>query len=494
MKTFWRATGICAETRCQVCRISHLGCFIVADMFMRVQEKILAIAATSIRTQVLTLAIMLIVLVSITATLTEPLLYGRQSNDIRTGIFLGKALAVTQQYEASDTSDARKDVLARVAGDGLSVQMVSLPPADNGDSKLQYVIRSEADIVAAAHRLNRFDPLGMIMGLNSAFSTEKDIVFAVSETSALSFRYKSPSGSRWTLAPFASGILKIVIPLGIMAYVSSMLIMKPLERIAAAAKRQTIRDETTTEPFAVEGPAEIRSLAESLNAMRERIQRMAIDRTQILRSVSHDLRTPLTRLRMRAERCEQVLLKERMLRDIDLLASMLNETLQFLNNKPEIAVKVDLSSLLETIVSDFADTGIVVHFEAPPRLVAICKPQGMTRAISNLIDNASRYATRIDLRLEEGGRDGARILVIDNGPGIPDTLKAHVLEPMFKADPARQSPLGKAAGFGLGLTIAKGIVEVGHNGRLTLRDTIPTGLTVDIEFASLADTPLTGGV
>jgi signal transduction histidine kinase len=461
---------------------------------MRVQENILTIAAASIRTQVLMLAIMLIVLVSVTATLTEPLLYGRQSKDIQTGMLLGRALAITQRYAHSDTPALRSDVLTGAAEDGLSVQPVSLSLEDTGNPKLGSIIRSESDIVAVAQRLNRFDPLGVIMARADALATETDVVFALSATSALSFRYSFPSASRWTLAPFASGLLKIVIPLGIMAYASSMLIMKPLERIAAAAERQTIRDETATEPFAVEGPAEIRSLAESLNTMRARIQRMAIDRTQILRSVSHDLRTPLTRLRMRAEKCEQGHLKERMLRDIDLLASMLNETLQFLNNKPEAAVKIDLSSLFGTIVSDFADTGIVVHFEPPPRLVVVCKPQGMTRAISNLIDNASRYASRIDLRLEKTARDGARILVIDNGPGVPDMLKAQVLEPMFKVDEARQSSSGKAAGFGLGLTIAKGIVEVGHNGRLTLRDGQPNGLIVDIELASMADAPLTRNV
>jgi signal transduction histidine kinase len=258
-------------------------------------------------------------------------------------------------------------------------------------------------------------------------------------------------------------------------------ITAPLIEFTAAARRVSL-DDTLKEPFTAEGASEIRSLGESLNAMRDRIGKMAEDRTSMLKALGHDLRTPLTRLRMRTERLDETELRRQMLLDIGAISAMIKETMVFLNDPSkadEPSRKVDLSSLLQTIAADYSDVGVSVSFDGPRRLVQTCKPQALTRAISNLIDNAARYASCIDLALCQDDGPGIAIEIRDNGPGLSDTLKKKVMEPFYKADAART--VGARGGFGLGLPIASGIVRA-HGGILSLRDNAPGGLVVHISL------------
>jgi signal transduction histidine kinase len=204
----------------------------------------------------------------------------------------------------------------------------------------------------------------------------------------------------------------------------------------------------------------------------------------MLSGVGHDLRTPLTRLRMRAERSGEPELRSLMLTDIATLSFMIDECLAYFKDAStaEADRKVDISSLLQTIATDFSDMGIDVSFTGPRRLAFICKPQALTRAITNLVDNASRYAKQVEIDLRESDDGGIKISVGDNGPGLTDEAKAKVLEPFFKVDKSRQISAKGGSGLGLGLPIAKGIVTKAHNGQLTLLDRKPTGLVVVIDL------------
>jgi signal transduction histidine kinase len=433
--------------------------------------------AASIRKQILLLAILLVVLVSLVAMISEPFIYGRHDKGIEIGLFAGRAELIVSQFERAQSIADEDAILQIAASDGLSVQRLSSREVAGRGG----IVEASDDLLATTRAA--IDPgfLHSIVDLVTGRPAPSLLIVRVDADRALAIDLPDFPKYLWLAPAVASGLLKIIIPLAILAYFSSWLITRPLERIAEAAKRESVLDETWAEPFEVEGASEIRSLANSLNLMRARIQHMAVDRTRVLRAVSHDLRTPLTRLRMRAERCEQADLKDLMLRDIATLGAMIDESLAFLNNTPEEARKVDLSSLLQTVSSDFSDTGNNVVFDGPRRLVFVCKPQGITRAISNLVSNSSRYAKQIAIGLEATDAGGVKITVKDDGPGLSDELKKRVIEPFFKADEARQ--IGAAGGgFGLGLPITKGVVEKGHNGTFTLLDNKPTGLMVEIEL------------
>lgn len=259
-------------------------------------------------------------------------------------------------------------------------------------------------------------------------------------------------------------------------------ITRPLRRISDAASKSDIVG--SGQIFDESGPVEIASLARALNGMRSRIRMMVDTRTRMLRGISHDLRTPLTRLRLRADTMREGTvqdgaLREDMLSDIDRIDSLLTESLNYLRDDyaTEGIVRTDVASILQTVCSDFSDVGFNVYYSGPNRLIANCKPLSITRAVTNLCDNAMKFAGEACVELADLGQD-LSITVIDNGPGVPEHLHARLFEPFFKADDARTS---QKAGFGLGLSIVADIVEA-HHGQIELLSRQPHGLQVRIRF------------
>ncbi|EJB05434.1 signal transduction histidine kinase [Rhizobium leguminosarum bv. trifolii WSM597] len=441
----------------------------------------------SIQSQILTLATFLVVLVSVVATATEPFIYGRHDRGFQNGLFAARAAMITEQFAEARSAQDEVIVLNKAAALGIEVEKLDQPPAGKQQivSPSELVARLDAmladNIFVAFHRF--------VMGQ----SHPDALAVRIDDKRALVFQLPIFPGYLWFAPAAASGFLKIVIPLVLLAYFSSRLITKPLRRFAAAAKRASAEG-SLEKPFEPDGAAEIRSLAESLNVMSDRIQSMSEDRTRMLSGVGHDLRTPLTRLRMRAERSAEPELRRLMLADITTLNFMIDECLAYFKDPSVMATdrKVDISSLLQTIATDFADTGIDVRFTGPRRLAFVCKPQALTRAITNLVENASRHATQVEIDLQSRGDGGIRIRVSDNGPGLTDELKAKVLEPFFKADKSRQIGATGGSGLGLGLPIAKGIVTRGHNGELTLLDGKPSGLVVVIDLPAIQATQSDG--
>ncbi|OBZ92700.1 histidine kinase [Pararhizobium polonicum] len=434
----------------------------------------------SIQKQILILATVLVVLVSVIAMVSEPFIYGRNDRDFRNGLFAGQAEMVLDHFREAASTQEEDAVLS--AAVRLGVRVEKLAPGNAAAAREKII--SSSDLVERIKSLLASSILTSIRDTLAREPKADFLVVRVDAERALIFHMPVFPPRLWLAPAVASGLLKIVIPLLLLAVFSSWLITDPLTRFATAAKRVSA-DDNTDEPFEAEGASEIRSLAESLNVMRNRIQKMARDRTMVLSSVGHDLRTPLTRLRMRAERSGDPELRRLMLADIETLVSMIDGCLAYFNDPSEGETdrKVDLSSLLQTIASDFSDTGVNVAYSGPRRLAYVCKPQALTRALTNLIDNASRYATQIDLILRHRDDGGVQIRVADNGPGLTDELKAKVLEPFFKADESRQ--IGLKGGFGLGLPIAQGIIKKAHRGQFALLDGEPNGLVIAIDLPAV---------
>jgi signal transduction histidine kinase len=257
-------------------------------------------------------------------------------------------------------------------------------------------------------------------------------------------------------------------------------IIRPLSSVAAAA--HSFGRSTPDRAIVPRGgPREITQVAAALEEMRVRVRALLDDRTRMLAAISHDLRTPLTRLRLRAERVADQDLSEGMLREIALVTRMLDETLDYLREdvRSERASRIDLPSVLQTVCTEFADIGHDVCYEGPARLAWSCRPQVLTRAISNVVDNAVKHGSAVTVALRAHADGALELDVADDGPGIPAALRDKVFDPFFKGDGARQS--GGRNGFGLGLSIARDVIK-GHGGSIDLIDRVPRGLIVRISL------------
>jgi signal transduction histidine kinase len=260
----------------------------------------------------------------------------------------------------------------------------------------------------------------------------------------------------------------------------------PLTRFTEAAERFTLG--RADKPLPERGPREIVRAAQAFNRMRERIQGMVKERAHMLAAVSHDLRTPITRLRLRAEEIEQPLLKKQVIRDLDTMRSMVHAALSFLRGQASRGKhdRIDLPSLIQTVCDDCADTGREVIFEGASHLYVNGDSDQLARAITNLIENGLKFGTAVAVTLSPRQDRAVEINVRDDGPGIPDGEKHRVLEPFYRRDHARG--LNSHDSFGLGLSISQVIAEA-HGGSLSLHDAEPTGLIARLTLPLAASEP-----
>lgn len=279
-------------------------------------------------------------------------------------------------------------------------------------------------------------------------------------------------------SPWMTTLLFAVISVGLLSLWAARALTAPLSSFASAAESFSLNGGAA--PLPERGPAEIRSVARALNRMRERITALIDDRTRMLAAISHDLRTPITRMRLRFEFIADDAHRDRMLRDLDQMRSMLESVLSFLRNdsRLEAMTLVDIATSLQLVADQFADMGHKVEYDGPAHLMVTVRPDDLQRSITNLVENAVRFGAKVTIRLNVAS-DAVTIDVEDDGPGISDARKEFMLEPFVRGDDARN--MDEAAGFGLGLSIARAIV-LAHGGELSLHDRQPNGLVVRIRL------------
>jgi len=262
---------------------------------------------------------------------------------------------------------------------------------------------------------------------------------------------------------------------GLWAWLTWM-VSAPLMRVARAAEQVGL--DVAAPPLAEQGPAQLKRVIRALNEMQVRLQRLLSDRTRMLGAISHDLRTPLTRLRLRIETDRAATEKTKMLADIETMEAMLSSALAFVRGIEEVEASdsVDLDSLLQTVCDGVADLGYEVSYSGLPRCRYPCKPQALQRALTNIVVNAARYGRRASVQLSRLPEAGFLVRVEDEGPGIPPAEKTKVFEPFYRLPPAQELD---SQGMGLGLTIARSII-LAHGGTIELNDRAPHGLSVQI--------------
>ncbi|WLH33103.1 ATP-binding protein [Pseudomonas sp. FP2196] len=276
--------------------------------------------------------------------------------------------------------------------------------------------------------------------------------------------------------------IAIIIALGLIAtvlvaWLATRQLAKPLQRFASAARR--FGGDLRAPPIKIEGPDEIRQAIIAFNTMQAQIQHYIGERTHMLASISHDLRAPLTRMRLRSEFMEDLDHQGKLIRDIEEMQSMINAALAFFREDThrEQTTAFDLSELLQTIVDDYRDQHIGVDFNGPAHLVYKGRPLGIKRVIVNLLENAVKYAHNPRVTLSRTDYS-IRIEVNDEGPGIPEEALEQVFDPFFRLEASRNRDTG---GVGLGLSAARAIVRE-QGGELTLSNREGTGLVARVEL------------
>jgi len=289
---------------------------------------------------------------------------------------------------------------------------------------------------------------------------------------------QGPHPPRFWGGPWMITLLFALISVTMLGLWAAYALAAPLSSFARAAENFSL--DGAADPLPERGPEEIRSVARALNRMHERIARLMSDRTRMLAAISHDLRTPITRLRLRAEFIEDEGNRRRMLIDLDQMRSMLESVLSLLRNdrKIEAVTLVDIASTLQVIADQFGDMGHVVHYDGPASATAAARPDELHRGVTNLVENAVRFGAEVTIRLDVSG---TRLVidVEDDGPGISDARKQEMLEPFARGDDART--MDEHTGFGLGLSIARAIA-IAHGGELSLHDRAPHGLIVRMQL------------
>ncbi|MDQ8020724.1 MAG: ATP-binding protein [Moraxellaceae bacterium] len=250
---------------------------------------------------------------------------------------------------------------------------------------------------------------------------------------------------------------------------------RPLSQIAAAAGE--LGRDLHAPPLSEDGPAEMGRAAAAFNAMQRAIQQRVAERTQILASISHDLKTPLTRLRLRAENHVPPEHRERFAQDIDAMSALIQDGLDYAESAAlrEPRQPLELRQLCEAMAEDMRDTGLECSVEAslenelngPVRAA----PRALRRALQNLLDNAVRYGQRARIQLREDGEDAVLILIDDDGPGIASDQLERVFDPFLRLESSRNRETG---GTGLGLTIARNLLRA-HGGDVRLENRATTG-------------------
>ncbi|THB65048.1 MAG: HAMP domain-containing protein [Gammaproteobacteria bacterium] len=280
----------------------------------------------------------------------------------------------------------------------------------------------------------------------------------------------------WPLKLVIASAIVLVFIL-IASFIFARFITKPLVILGNAAEK--FGKSITTTPIEEKGTAEIANTAAAFNKMQRNLQTYISDRNRILSAVSHDLKTPITRMRLRTEMLDNEKITEKFIYDLDEMNSMINGTLEFMRGESakEAPCEIDFSGFIETIGNDWIEMGKNLKTDCPPNITTKTKPLSIKRAINNLINNAFRYSESVSMLISVN-EEIITIKICDKGPGIREEMLEKVFDPFEQLDSSRNKNNG---GHGLGLSIARNIIRA-NAGELKLYNAKEGGLCAEINI------------
>ncbi|PZQ55986.1 MAG: two-component sensor histidine kinase, partial [Phenylobacterium zucineum] len=285
-----------------------------------------------------------------------------------------------------------------------------------------------------------------------------------------------PRGLSWaSVDPLFIGVLAL--GGGMLALVLARMTGAPLRELSAAAA--ALGRDLDRPPLVERGPSEVSEAAAAFNAMQARLKLSMAERTHMLAAITHDLKTPMTRLRLRLEKVQDFALREGLLADLLQMRALVDEGLDLARSTEshEPAVQLNVDSMLQSFADDAAEAGRAVRFVSGCAADVLVPPKAFRRTLGNLVDNAIAYAGAAELHAERRG-ELTIIVVVDDGPGIPPGQLDFVLEPFARLETSRSRETG---GSGLGLTIAKMLTEKA-GGKLRIRNRATGGLRAEISY------------
>jgi signal transduction histidine kinase len=309
--------------------------------------------------------------------------------------------------------------------------------------------------------MHRFPPTGVSFLIQVRL---QDGTWATFDTQVAQASASLPWRVLLTLATLLAAVL-------LLSYIAVRWVTRPLQTLATAADE--LGRDINRPPLPEDGPVEVSRAAHAFNTMQTRLVRFIDERTRLLTAMSHDLKTPLTRMRLRAELLEDANLRQKFEADLLEMQAMVTQTLEFMRGltNREPTQPIDIPGLLESVRADNEAMGRTVTIDGHVTRPWTGAPQLLKRCLSNLVDNAALYGKCADIRVEEG-HDHLVILVRDRGPGIPEADIEKVFEPFHRLEGSRNRETG---GTGLGLSIARNIAQA-HGGDVHLRNREGGGL------------------
>jgi signal transduction histidine kinase len=396
-------------------------------------------------------------------------------NPQRNAMMLSGRIAAIIRQAASAPSSERPRFVAAIAEPGMRVALDASPQPDTASvvdenlERLRRFVEMQLETLTPSLIVSASRPHG-----NEA-DDEAVIVATLPDGGRISFAmadYSARVGNGLLLFLLSNVVIGALVSLW-----TARRLAAPIREFAGAAERLGV--DLTAPPLAARGPRELRATIEAVNRMQHRLQRFVEDRTRMLAAISHDLRVPLARLRLRAELLPGGEHRRKMFDDIEAMNTMIESTLAFARDdaRQEPRRLVDLGVLVGDVCEDAGDAGGNVSYSGRRGIDVPCRPTLVRRAVANLVDNAVKYggAARVSI-VPEPGR--VMIVVDDDGPGIPVEDHEKVFAPFYRHEPARDPA---HAGVGLGLSIARTVARE-HGGDITLRNRDQGGLSAFIEL------------
>lgn len=384
---------------------------------------------------------------------------------------LAEQLVVADRVLASTAPHGRTALVEQLSSDHVQIDWRAVPAADQTPRRselreVRTIMTAWEDELAEREIRLAFDP-----------GDDQRIVGSIALQDRSYVHFATRIRSRWESIYLSSLSLGLLIS-GVL--VAAALVIRalgsPLRYLADAADAAGHgRPVLLTE----RGPADLRTLARAFNAMQVRVADLIASRTRALAAMSHDLRTPLARLRLRSEQIDDELVQAAMDKDIHEMERMLDSVLAYLAGvtDAEEPRDIDLAALAMAVADDAADLGRPVEYSGPDSLHVRMCPLRIKRALGNLVDNALHYGDRARIELSTS-RAGVHLAVEDDGPGIPADRLAEALEPFRRLEFARPR---NTEGMGLGLSIVHDIVQR-EGGELRLGNREPAGLRAEMVF------------